>query len=103
MATRVMEFVNNSYGTQYYDKAYQCLSELRLVCVCEGEAHFFNDAMQNYKAKLKDSSSADFWNRWIKSCGCTLISVDEAEDSSVTKEQAHQVGLTRLEIDTHVF
>jgi len=87
MKGRIRQLVNDSIGEQFYGKATACLKALREGCMRETESESFNGFMTQLKADYEGKRRDDFW-RLLAPNGLTLIHCDEADDSSVTPQEA---------------
>lgn len=72
-----------------YQKALQCLKELRKVCKLEEEVQNFNNYLKEIKDKFGkiDSPHVKFWKLVVED-GITLIINSEHKESDVTLEEA---------------
>lgn len=87
MSELIMKFIEESFQGNLYDKALDCLKELRKGCVQEDEAPEFNDFLQNVKDRFCNGKHAKFWQKVI-SHGLTLIDQTETKSSMVSPTEA---------------
>ena len=62
----IERYVRGSLNGDIYDKALDCLLELRKAAISEDEAPFFNKFMQSLKEKFSQGSHAGFWKLLVK-------------------------------------
>ncbi|KJE95979.1 hypothetical protein CAOG_006357 [Capsaspora owczarzaki ATCC 30864] len=93
MKKRIIQLITESFGSNLFQKAFDCLKVLRIECVRSDESAQFNDFMgllkQTTSNKHHNPQHYEFWQLIVKA-KITLISSDEAYDSEVTPEQAQQ-------------
>ncbi|XP_071110687.1 X-ray repair cross-complementing protein 5-like [Haliotis cracherodii] len=89
MQKRVEQIVTDSFGTQFYGKAMECLKALRQECIKKQEAKVYNDFMTKYKDKLIGKGKRDFWDQIVQDKQA-LITKMECEDGGVSKEEANK-------------
>lgn len=89
MKARILQLVNDSIRDQLFKKALDCLVSLRKGCVREDEPDAFNDFLKQIRSMFELKKKKDFW-LLIKTQVITLISEDECEESSTSKEEAEQ-------------
>ena len=80
----IYRLVDESVQGSYYQKAIECLNEMRKGCISEDEAEVFNDFLYNIKEKY---NKKDIWGCIIKE-GLTLISNVESANSKVSIQNA---------------
>ncbi|XP_008937038.1 PREDICTED: X-ray repair cross-complementing protein 5 [Merops nubicus] len=88
LINRIDQFLENK-GSQYYMKGINCISVFREEAMKLSRVQCFNDFLQALKSKVEDKALADFWEIMIQD-RISLISKDEAEESSVTSEEAEK-------------
>ncbi|NWV44801.1 XRCC5 protein, partial [Daphoenositta chrysoptera] len=88
LITRIDQFLENK-GSQYYMKGIDCIRVFREEAMKLSKVQCFNDFLQALKSKLEDKAFADFWEIMIQD-RISLITKDEAEESSVTGEEAEK-------------
>ncbi|NWV71994.1 XRCC5 protein, partial [Malurus elegans] len=88
LINRIDQFLENK-GSQYYMKGIDCIRAFREEAMKMSKVQCFNDFLQALKSKLEDKALADFWEIMIQD-RISLITKDEAEDSSVTGEEAEK-------------
>ena len=91
MMKMIEKFLATALKGDLFDKAIECLKELRRACVSEDEAPFFN----RFAARIrKDHNKGDFevnFFRRVVAEKITLITKDESRLSSlVTQEEANE-------------
>jgi ATP-dependent DNA helicase 2 subunit 2 len=79
-------YIRGSINGDIYDKALECLLELRQACVSEDEAPFFNKFMETLKEKYSHDTHKDFFGLLIK-MKLSLITSAESELSSIVTAQ----------------
>jgi len=85
MQKRIVQLVTDSFGTQLYGKALDCLKTYREQAIKNSEPKMFNDFISG----LKGSIRKDFWQQ-VSDEDVTLISKMECEESGVTADDAKQ-------------
>ncbi|NXC26632.1 XRCC5 protein, partial [Campylorhamphus procurvoides] len=88
LINRIDQFLENK-GSQYYMKGIDCIRVYRAEAMKLSKVQCFNDFLQALKSKLENKGLADFWEIMIQD-RISLISKDEAEESSVTSEEAEK-------------
>ncbi|XP_055573695.1 X-ray repair cross-complementing protein 5 [Falco cherrug] len=88
LINRIDQFLENK-GSQYYMKGINCIRVFREEAMKLSKVKCFNDFLQALKSKVEDKSLADFWEIMIQD-RISLITKDEAEESSVTTEEAEK-------------
>ncbi|XP_031438023.1 X-ray repair cross-complementing protein 5 isoform X2 [Clupea harengus] len=88
LTLRIEQLLGNK-STPYYMKAITCILAFRDQSVKAATAELFNSYMQSLKRSIPDRSLQEFWDL-VSSDGLTLISKDEVEGSSVSKQEANQ-------------
>ncbi|XP_067995016.1 X-ray repair cross-complementing protein 5 [Melanerpes formicivorus] len=88
LINRIDQFLGNK-GSQYYMKGINCIRVFREEAMKLSKVQCFNDFMQALKSKVEDKALADFWEIMIQD-RISLITKDEAEESSVTSEEAEK-------------
>ncbi|XP_041471452.1 X-ray repair cross-complementing protein 5-like [Lytechinus variegatus] len=89
MGKRILLLVKESFGSQLYGKAMDCLRVYREQAIQLSEPESFNNYLRKLKDELKELLKVDFWQDLTKD-GLTLIDVTEASDSTVSKEEAEK-------------
>ncbi|NXP30626.1 XRCC5 protein, partial [Leiothrix lutea] len=88
LINRIDQFLENK-GSQYYMKGIDCIRVFREEAVKLSKVQCFNDFLQALKSKLEDKALSDFWEIMVQD-RISLITKDEAEESSVTGEEAEK-------------
>ncbi|KAM9284356.1 X-ray repair cross-complementing protein 5 isoform 2-T2 [Cariama cristata] len=88
LINRIDQFLENK-GSQYYMKGINCIRVFREEAMKLSKVQCFNDFLQALKSKMEDKALADFWEIMIQD-RISLITNDEAEESSVTSEEAEK-------------
>ncbi|XP_017680894.1 PREDICTED: X-ray repair cross-complementing protein 5 isoform X4 [Lepidothrix coronata] len=88
LINRIDQFLENK-GSQYYMKGIDCIRVFREEAMKLSKVQCFNDFLRALKSKLEDKALADFWEIMIQD-RISLISKDEAQESSVTSEEAQK-------------
>lgn len=84
---RIEQLVLESFGSQFFKKAMDCLQSLRTESLQKKESETFNVFLTDLKQKLKTTHKTAFWNK-ICSDGVTLISNTECTSSTVSSEDS---------------
>lgn len=87
MADIIERHIQESIRGSYYEKAIECLAELRKGCLEEDEADFFNEFLKKLREKYRDGPHRGFWKIIVRR-GLTLISSSENRTSSVSEEES---------------
>lgn len=85
---RIEQLLGNR-STEYYTKSIACIQAFRDQSVLSGNAELFNSYLQSLKRSIADRSLQDFWNLLAQDA-LTLISKDEVEASTISKQEANQ-------------
>ncbi|XP_065527613.1 X-ray repair cross-complementing protein 5 isoform X2 [Lathamus discolor] len=88
LINRISQFLENK-GSQYYMKGINCIRVFREEAVKLSKVQCFNDFLQALKSKVEDKALADFWEIMMQD-RISLITKDEAKESSVTSEEAEK-------------
>ncbi|XP_061226129.1 X-ray repair cross-complementing protein 5 isoform X3 [Neopsephotus bourkii] len=88
LINRIDQFLENK-GSQYYMKGINCIRVFREEAVKLSKVQCFNDFLQGLKSKVEDKALADFWEIMMQD-RISLITEDEAKESSVTSEEAEK-------------
>lgn len=89
MGRRILQLVTESFGSQLYTKAMECLRVYREQAVQLSEPGSFNEFMKKLKEELKGLQKTDFWQDVVKD-GITLIDSTECSDSKVSRDEAEK-------------
>ncbi|CAG8590941.1 24651_t:CDS:10 [Dentiscutata erythropus] len=91
MSVTILHFVKTSFAEGLYPKALDCLKILRQACAKENETSKFNDFLKELKSTCFEAqpSKTDFWDLIVRE-KITLISRDEASDSTVSIQEAEE-------------
>lgn len=88
MQAIIERYVRSSLNGDLYDKAFECLSQLRQAAVSEDEAPTFNTFLEKLKDMYSSGPHQGFFEMLVKE-KCSLITKQESEISSVvTPEEA---------------
>lgn len=87
LCDRTLRFVEDSLGSQYYEKAAGCVRALREGCVQEDEPKVFNDFLGSLRSAYEYGSRSEFWSI-IVSNKLNPISNEESLYSNVSKAQS---------------
>ncbi len=90
MKKRIVQIVNESYKTQLYPKALECVAALREGCIQEEESDAFNKFLVEVRGFFEGKRRDDFWKQLVDK-KITLIDSTESEDSTVAPEEASKV------------
>lgn len=84
MEKRIIQLVTDSFGSQSYPKAMDCLKALREAAVKNFEPNMFNAFMTELKEQLIKVCRRDFWDTIVHE-KLTLISKVESEESKISQ------------------
>ncbi|XP_022103565.1 X-ray repair cross-complementing protein 5-like [Acanthaster planci] len=87
MQNRISQLVRDSFGSQFYSKAMECLKTLRGASIELHEPGLFNQFLRKLKEELKEIFKTDFWSQIISE-KVTLIDTSESSESTVSKVEA---------------
>jgi ATP-dependent DNA helicase 2 subunit 2 len=87
MAGIIERLIQESIRGSYYEKALECLSELRRGSLEEDEYTFFNEFLRKLRAKYRQGAHRAFWRSVVKK-GLSLISSSELRISDVKEEDS---------------
>ncbi|XP_069010756.1 X-ray repair cross-complementing protein 5 isoform X2 [Embiotoca jacksoni] len=85
---RIEQLLSNK-NTPYYMKSITCIQAFREQSVKLGNADLYNSYLQSLKRSIPNRGLEVFWDLLIQDA-VTLISKDEVEGSTVSKNEAHQ-------------
>lgn len=85
MGAIVDRLVQESIRSSYYEKALECLGELRRGAVEDDEPALFNEILRSMRDRYSSGQHAAFWRSIVRR-GITLISNTENSTSLVTEE-----------------
>ncbi|XP_064419965.1 X-ray repair cross-complementing protein 5 isoform X2 [Latimeria chalumnae] len=85
---RIYEMLETK-GLQYYMKSINCIRAFREEAIKAKEVHLFNCFLQTLQDQLIEKALQEFWDHIVQD-NISLITKDEAPDSSVTTEEAKQ-------------
>ncbi|NXI50389.1 XRCC5 protein, partial [Chloroceryle aenea] len=88
LINRIDQFLEKK-DSQYYMKGINCIRVFREEAMKLSKVQCFNDFLQALKSKVEGKALADFWEILIQD-RISLITKDEAEESSVTSEEAEK-------------
>lgn len=91
MQDMIVKLVVDSFGTQFYPKAMDCLKSLRSESIKNGEPTMFNDFLLKLKDQLSKENRTNFWQEFIVQEKLSLITKVECEESKSTQEEADQL------------
>uniref|UniRef100_A0A8D0AF71 X-ray repair cross-complementing protein 5 n=1 Tax=Sander lucioperca TaxID=283035 RepID=A0A8D0AF71_SANLU len=87
--TRRIEQLLSNKNTHYYMKSITCIQAFREQSVKLGDANLYNGYLQSLKRSIPNRGLEVFWNLLVQDA-ITLISKDEVEGSTVSKNEANQ-------------
>ncbi|XP_060786317.1 X-ray repair cross-complementing protein 5 [Neoarius graeffei] len=87
--THRMEQLLGNRSTDYYMKTLACVQAFREQSIKVSNADLFNSYMQSLKNSVPDKNFQQFWDLLVAD-SITLISKDEVESSTVSKQEADQ-------------
>ncbi|KAA0715413.1 X-ray repair cross-complementing protein 5 [Triplophysa tibetana] len=85
---RIEQLLGNR-SPEYYMKSITCIQAFREQSVKCGNAESFNSYMQSLKRSVPDRNLQEFWDLLVQDA-LTLISSDEVDSSSISKQEAKQ-------------
>ncbi|TMS06476.1 X-ray repair cross-complementing protein 5 [Larimichthys crocea] len=85
---RIEQLLSNK-STQYYMKSITCIQAFREQSVKLGNADLYNSYLQSLKRSIPNRRLEVFWDLLVQDA-ITLISKDEVEGSTVSKNDAYQ-------------
>ncbi|XP_076026230.1 X-ray repair cross-complementing protein 5-like isoform X2 [Genypterus blacodes] len=89
---RIEQFLSNK-NTHYYMKSITCIQVLREQSIKLANADLYNNYLQSLKRSIPTRGLEVFWDLLVQDA-LTLLSKDEIEGSTVSKEEAKQFMLT---------
>ncbi|XP_028292034.1 X-ray repair cross-complementing protein 5 [Gouania willdenowi] len=89
---RIEQLLGNK-STDYYMKSITCVEAFREQSVKLGNADLYNSYLQLLKSSIPTQGLESFWELLVQD-GVTLISEDEVEGSTVTRNEARQFLVT---------
>nr|XP_055071821.1 X-ray repair cross-complementing protein 5 [Misgurnus anguillicaudatus] len=94
---RIEQLLGNR-SPEYYMKSITCIQAFRTESITSGNAELFNSYMQSLKRSLPDRNLQEFWDLLVQD-GLTLISKDEVDNSTFSKQDANQfLALEKVEV-----
>ncbi|KAK5861164.1 hypothetical protein PBY51_022580 [Eleginops maclovinus] len=96
--TRRIEQLLSNKNTHYYMKSITCIQAYREQSVKLGDANLYNDYLQSLKRSIPNRGLEVFWDLLVQDA-ITLISKDEVEGSTVSKNEANQFLITEEKKD----
>ncbi|XP_070771281.1 X-ray repair cross-complementing protein 5 [Enoplosus armatus] len=85
---RIEQLLSNK-NTHYYMKSITCIQAFREESVKQGNADLYNSYLQSLKRSIPNRGLEVFWDLLVQDA-ITLISKDEVEGSTVSKNEANQ-------------
>ncbi|XP_061579647.1 X-ray repair cross-complementing protein 5 [Cololabis saira] len=85
---RIEQLLSNK-NTHYYMKSITCIQAFREQSVKKGNADLYNSYLQSLKRSIPNRGLEVFWDLLVQDC-LTLISKDEVEGSTISKNEANQ-------------
>ena len=89
MAGVIDRLVDESIRGSHYEKALECLEELRMGAIEEDESEFFNEFLRRMRNRLRSGPHQGFW-RSVMRRGVSLISNAENATSRVEEEESRE-------------
>ncbi|XP_029314830.1 X-ray repair cross-complementing protein 5 [Cottoperca gobio] len=89
---RIEQLLSNK-NTHYYMKSITCIQAFREQSVKLGDANLYNGYLQSLKTSIPNRGLEVFWDLLVQDA-ITLISKDEVEGSTVSKNEATQFLVT---------
>ncbi|XP_059199012.1 X-ray repair cross-complementing protein 5 [Centropristis striata] len=87
--TRRIEQLLSNKNTHYYMKSITCIQAFREQSMKLGDANLYNGYLQSLKRSIPNRGLEVFWDLLVQDA-ITLISKDEVEGSTVSKNEANQ-------------
>jgi ATP-dependent DNA helicase 2 subunit 2 len=87
MCMVIERLVQESIKGSHFEKAIECLAELRRGCLDDDEVDFFNQFLRKLKEKYRDAGVSGIWRQIVRQ-GISLISVQENKRSTVSEEES---------------
>ena len=84
----IERYVRGSLNGDIYEKALDCLLELRKAAISEDEAPFFNKFMATLKEKFSQGTHAGFWKLLVKTKVSLITCLESEISSAVTPKEA---------------
>ncbi|KAG8902590.1 ATP-dependent DNA helicase II subunit 2 [Tulasnella sp. 403] len=80
MAAIIPEMVEESFSTQRYDEALECMRAMRETALVEDDIGIWNQFIQDLKQRLQNKSSKnrDFWE-WVQKIGMSISLITDKE------------------------
>ncbi|XP_051566597.1 X-ray repair cross-complementing protein 5 [Myxocyprinus asiaticus] len=94
---RIEQLLGNR-SPEYYRKSITCIQAFREQSVATGNAELFNSYLQSLKGSVPVRNLQEFWDLLVQDA-LTLISKDEVDDSTVSKQDANQFMAIEQEED----
>ncbi|XP_032384949.1 X-ray repair cross-complementing protein 5 [Etheostoma spectabile] len=91
--TRRIEQLLSNKNTHYYMKSITCIQAFREQSIKLGDASLYNGYLQSLKRSIPNRGLEVFWDLLLQDA-ITLISKDEVEGSTVSKNEANQFLVT---------
>lgn len=91
----IERYVRSSLNGDLYEKAFECLQELRKAAIAEDEAPNFNSFMHKIKDNYSTGAHSAFFSM-LQKLKLSLITTEESEISSVVTKQEAQIFLSTL-------
>ncbi|XP_034742435.1 X-ray repair cross-complementing protein 5 [Etheostoma cragini] len=91
--TRRIEQLLSNKNTHYYMKSITCIQAFREQSIKLGDANLYNGYLQSLKRSIPNRGLEVFWDLLLQDA-ITLISKDEVEGSTVSKNEANQFLVT---------
>eukprot|EP01059_Diplonema_ambulator_P034360 TRINITY_DN7646_c0_g1_i2.p1 TRINITY_DN7646_c0_g1~~TRINITY_DN7646_c0_g1_i2.p1 ORF type:complete len:759 (+),score=190.58 TRINITY_DN7646_c0_g1_i2:67-2343(+) len=89
MQVIITKLVQDSIGSQLYNKAKECVQALRDACVREDEPGAFNTFLAGLKKTCAVGPKQKFWTL-IQTIGVSLITAEEVPGAGVSRAEAEQ-------------
>ncbi|CAL1582369.1 unnamed protein product [Knipowitschia caucasica] len=89
---RIEQLLSNK-NSQYYMKSFTCIQAFREQSVHQGNAELYNGYLQSLKRSIPNRGLEVFWDLLVQD-RVTLISKDEVEGSTISKQEANQFLVT---------
>jgi ATP-dependent DNA helicase 2 subunit 2 len=85
----ILNFIGQSIGDQFFEKAIDALVCLRKGCIQEEESESFNEFIKVLKVSYSKGKKKEMWDRIVKN-KISLICDEESNDSDIKKEESIQ-------------
>ncbi|ESN93212.1 hypothetical protein HELRODRAFT_194148 [Helobdella robusta] len=89
LQSQIEQLIVDSFGSDLYNKAVNCITALRVQCIKNLSAEKYNNFLKSLKKFIIDKQRVNFWSE-IKTSNLGLIKSTECESSSVDDAKAEE-------------